>query len=182
MTKSYSWTITSNTFKYHYLSAHFGPTVIWNPGGEEQPFQRSEATLPFDPFKFKAFVSEDQSFATNFSRISSNWVNSEESKNILKARFDTSDPYFNSLASTYVLSTLSGVCKKHFKNQEGVPPIITSILCYFLYYHMACFSCDPSRLDTWLEDENYEKIQSLVPTKAVWEQRYVYGSKEIPSY
>ena len=30
--------------------------------------------------------------------------------------------------------------------------------------------------------EDYEKIQSLIPTKAVWEQRYVYGSKEIPLY
>ena len=159
--KSYSWPITSNTFKYRYSSAlHFGPTVIWNPGGEEQPFHKSEATLPFDPFKFKAFVSEDQSFVTNFPRISTKSANHEESKNILKARFDTSDPYSNSLASAYVLSTLSGVCKHHFKTQKGVPPIITSILRYFLYYHKARFSHNPKRLDTWLGDERELSIST----------------------
>ena len=135
-----------------------------------------------DPFRFKALVSEDQSFNTNFPRIATNWANQEESKNILKARFNTADPYFNSLASAYVLSTLSGVCMKHFERQKGVRPIITSILCYFLYYHRARFMHDPKRLNTWLEGEDYEKIQSLIPTKAVWEQRYMYGSKEIPLY
>ena len=53
---------------------------------------------------------------------------------------------------------------------------------YFLYYHRARFAHDSTRLDTWLRDEHYEKIQSLIPTKSVWEQRYVYGSKEIPLY
>ena len=63
-----------------------------------------------------------------------------------------------------------------------MPPIITSILRYFLYYHRARFSHDPTRLETWLGDEDYEKVQSLIPTKAVWEQRYIYGSKKIPLY
>ena len=117
---SYSWPITSNTFKYRYsFSLYFGPTVIWNPGGEQQPFEQSEVTLSFNPFKFEVFVSEGKSFTSNFPKIATNWVNSQESKNILKARFDMSDPYFNSLASAYVLSTLSGVCKDHLKTQKS---------------------------------------------------------------
>ena len=97
---SYSWPITSNTFKYRYSFAlYFGPTAFWNPGGKQQSFERSEATLSFNPFKFKAFVSEDKSFTSSFPNIAINWVNSQENKNILKAKFDTSDPYFNSLAS-----------------------------------------------------------------------------------
>ena len=144
---SYSWPITSNTFKYPYSFAlYFGPTVIWNPGGKQQSFERSEATLPFNLLRFEVFVSENNSFTSNFPNIAI----SQESKNILKAKFDTSDPYFNSLASAYILSTLSGVCKDHFKTKKNVPPIITSILRYFLYYHRARFSHDPTRLETWL--------------------------------
>ena len=92
------------------------------------------------------------------------------------------DPYFNSIASAYVLSTLSGVCKDHFKPHKGVLPIITSIMRYFLYYHRARFSHDPTRLSTYLGDEDYEKIQERIPTKGTWVQRVIYGSKEIPAY
>ena len=183
---SSSWPITSRTFKEKYSSALYsGPTIIWSPGGVKQPFVRSEATLPFNLSQFSAYVSKDQSFTTNFPKIATNWVNQEGSKDILRARFNTSDPYFNSVASAYVLSTMSGVCKKHFETQKDVPKIITSVLCYFLYflyYHMARFSHDPTRLDQWLGPEDYEKIQSLIPTRGIWEQRYVYGSKEIPVY
>ena len=182
-TSSYSWPVSSNTFKYKYSSAlYFGPTVIWSPGGEVQPFEKTDATLPFNIRKFKAFVSNDQSFITNLSKIPTNWVDEDGSDNILKADFDTSDPYINSVASAYVLSTLSGVCKDHFKESKDVPKQITSILRYFLYYHMARFSHDPDRLYQWLDEDDMEKIQSLIPTKSVWEQRYVYGSKEIPAY
>ena len=115
---SYSWPVTSNTFKYRYSFAlYFGPTVIWNPGGKQQSFEWSEATLPFNPFKFEVFASENKSFTNNFPNIATNWVNSQESKNILEAKFDTSDPYFNSLASAYILSTLSGVSKDYFKTK-----------------------------------------------------------------
>ena len=182
-TSSYSWPITSATFRYRYSSAlYFGPTVIWNPGGEQQPFLRTEASLNFNPLWFEAFVSEEESFMTNFPKIATHWANKEGSTNILSSTFDTTDPYFNSLASAYVLSALSGVCKDHFKKQNKVPSVITSIFCYFLYYHRARFAHDPTRLNTWLGSEDYEKIQSLIPTKAVWEQRYVYRSKEIPLY
>ena len=178
-----SWRITSRTFREKYSSALYsGPTIIWKPKSKVQPFVRSEAKLPFDLLRFKIFVSEDQSFTSNFPLIPTNWINKEESKNILNAKFDTSDPYFNSVASACLLSTLSGVCKKHFKGEKDVPPIITLIMRYFLYYHMARFSHDSTRLDTWLRDEHYEKIQSVILTRSVWEQRYVYGSKEIPLY
>ena len=53
---------------------------------------------------------------------------------------------------------------------------------HFLYYHRARFAHDSTRLDTWLGGEHYEKIQSLIPTRSVREQRYVYGSKGIPLY
>ena len=182
-TKSYSWPVTSNTFKYRYSSAlYFGPTVIWNPGGEMQPFKKTNTTLPFNPRRFKAFVSENQSFVTNFPQIHTNWANKDNNDNILEADFDTLDPYFNSVASAYILSTLSGVCKDHFKESKKVPKQITSILRYFLYYHRARFSHDPDRLKEWLDEDDMEKIQSLIPTKSVWEQRYVYRSKEIPAY
>ena len=148
----------------------------------EQPFKSTEAKLPFDIRRFKAYVSTDQSFTTNFPQISTSWGNKNEDEDISKASFDTSDPYFNSIASAYVLSTLSGVCKNHFKESSKVPKITTSILRYFLYYHKARFSYNPSRLDEWLDEEDYNKIQALIPTKGVWEQRYSYGNRAIPLY
>ena len=86
-----SWPITSRTFREKYSSALYsGPTIIWNPKSKVQPFVRSEATFPFDPLRFKIFVSKDQSFTSNFPLISTHWINQEESKNILKAKFNKS--------------------------------------------------------------------------------------------
>ena len=156
----YSWDITSSVFLHKYSSAlFFGPTVIWNPKGEQQGFERTTPSLAFDLFKFDAFVSDKDSFRTNFPIIRTKWVNSKKSKDITKVKFDVNDPYFNTLASAYLLSTVCGVCKDHLRphSEKGfeVSPIITSIMRYFFYYHMACFMHDPSKLESYLGVSDY---------------------------
>ena len=53
---------------------------------------------------------------------------------------------------------------------------------YFLYYHRARFSHDPTCLSTYFGDEDYERFQERIPTKGTWVQRVIYGSKEIPAH
>ena len=56
LTSKYDWHINSNVFKYKYSSAlYFGPIVIWNPQGDQQPFKLTSARLPFDLYKFTVF-------------------------------------------------------------------------------------------------------------------------------
>ena len=171
----YSWDITSSVFLHKYSSAvFFGPTVIWNPKGKQQGFERTKPSLPFDLFKFDAFV-----FRTK-------WVNKEKSKDITKVKFDVNDPYFNTLACAYLLSTVCGVCKDqlrpHSERRFEVSPIITSIMHYFFYYHMARFMHDPSKLESYLGESEYRYIQKQIPIKKIWTQKSIPGSKEIPSH
>ena len=64
---SYSWPVTSNTFKYGYSSTlYFGPTVIWNPGGKQQPFEGSKATLPFNPLNLKCLFLKTKVLRATF--------------------------------------------------------------------------------------------------------------------
>ena len=79
----YSWDITSSVFRHKYSSAlFFGPTAIWNPKGEQQGFEKTTPSLPFDLFKFDAFISDMNSVQTNFPTFKTKWFNKEKSKDI----------------------------------------------------------------------------------------------------
>ena len=169
----YGWSVNSDVFKYKYSDAlYFGPTQIWNPKGEKIPFALTTMKLPFDTRMFEAYVG-NSSFTTNFPPIGTKWGG----KDVLTAEWDVNDPYFNSLASAYVLSHLSGVCKEHFVEDSKVPKVITTIMRYFLYYHRARFSHDLSRLDQHLTSEDVKAIRNMAPTKKVWVTKRLYGYK-----
>ena len=94
--------------------------------------------LGFNPLQFPIYVTEDQSFTSHFEKLDTAWEGKEN--DITKAHFDyENDNYFASLCAAYVLFAKTGICSKHFEEQNGVSPIITSIMRFYVYYHMKRF-------------------------------------------
>ena len=69
---------------------------------------------------------------------------------------------------------------EHFKNDNKVPKITTSIFRYYLYYNMARFLHDPSKLKKYITTGELSLIQKHIPIKKIWKQKYKQ-TKEIVS-
>ena len=63
----------------------------------------SKKELPFDIDKMPIYVSNTQSFKSNFKSLVTNWKNKSKANDIRKAKFDhENDPYFASLTAAYL--------------------------------------------------------------------------------
>ena len=171
----YSWPVDSPTFQNKYRSnLFFGPSEIWQTQGKQQPFALGQSALPFDLNTFKIYISNVKGFKANFDVLDTKWRNEAEDSSILHADIlkYNEDPYLTALVVCYVITVKSGVCMKHFKNDNKVPKITTSILRYYLYYNMARFLHDPSKLKNYITTGELALIQKHIPIKR-------YGSKNI---
>ena len=141
-TWKYSWEVASDVFKYKYSGApHWGLSKIWDPSdptsGSSKSFEIGKGELPFRPSHFRIFVNGDQSFLFASKPLSIKWTNSSNVKDITKVKVDKEDPYFASLIAAYIISQKSGICSEHFSSSLSVPKIVTSVLRFYVYYHMS---------------------------------------------
>ena len=133
--KSYSYSIDSNDFKYKYKnSLYWGPSNgIFQPTTKLFPVQLVEADLGFNLTQFDIYISKDQSFKSDFESLDTNWQGKED--DITKVKFNyKEDKYFASLCASYIIFCKTGICSKHFEEADDVPKVVTSIMRYFVYY------------------------------------------------
>ena len=172
-TWKYSWDITSDVFKYKYSGAlHWGPSKIWDPSGSSKSFELGNGVLPFRPNHFRIFVNGDQSFLFTTEALDTKWTNSSNVKDITKVKVDKEDPYFASLMAAFIISQKSGICKKHLRSSSSVPKIVTSVLRFYVYYHMSRFLRTPDKMDKYVTEEMTNLIQKNLPVKKVWTKKY----------
>ena len=171
-TWKYSWDVTSDVFKYKYSGAlHWGPSKIWDPASSSKSFELSNGVLPFRLNHFRIFVNSEQSFLFATEPLSIKWTNSSNVKDITKVKVDSrykEDPYFASLIAAYVISQKSGICTEHLRGTAGVPKIVTSVLRFYVYYHMSRFLRTPDKMDKYVTKEMTNLIQKNLPVKKVW--------------
>ena len=162
------WDIKSPTFRNKYQSNLFwGPTDgIFQPTTEKGQLSIGSGQLGFDLQQFPIYVSETLFFSSNFEALVTKWEGKQA--NITKANFDyENDPYLASLCAAYVLFVKAGI-SKHLETRDDVPHIITSILRYFVYYHMKRFLTRPRLMVPFLTQDDLTTIQSNIPTRKIW--------------
>ena len=179
----YSWDITSNVFKYKYSGAlHWGPTKIWDPASSSKSFEVGKGELPFRPNHFRIFVNGDQSFLFATEPLSIKWSNSSKLKDITKAKVDKEDSYFASLMAAFIISQKSGKCTEHLRSSSSVSKIVTSIMRFYVYYHMKRFLRSPVKIDKYVKKEMTNLIQKNLPVKKVWTKKYHQGKETISAW
>ena len=179
-TWKYSWPVDSQTFRNKYRSVlFFGPSEIWQTQGKEQPFSLEKRQLPFDLTTFPISIGITKSFKANFDALDTAWKNADDDNSILHSDITkyAQDPYLASLVACYVVTVKSGICLKHFEADSKVPNITTSILRYYLYYNMARFLHNPSKLKNYVSLHELSVIQKHIPTKKVWQRKYDEGNQ-----
>ena len=140
-----------------------------------------ENTLAFPITKFPIFVTNTQSFTTNFDSLETSWKNANKVKDIRKPKVNNDDPYFASLIAAHVISQKGGVSLKHLKENPKIPKIITSIAQFYMYYDKKRLLRDPTKLSRFVTQEDLRVIQKNIPIQQHWETKMHYG-KEIISY
>ena len=183
-TWKYSWDVTSDVFKYRYSSAlYWGPSKIWDPtSGSAKSFELEKGVIPFRLNYFRIFVNGDESFLFATEPLNIKWTNSSNVKDITKVKIDKEDPYFASLMAVFIISQKSGICTKHLRGSAGVPKIITSIMRFYVYYHMSRFLRTPEKMDKYVTREMLDVIQKHLPLKKVWTKKYHQGKETISAW
>ena len=171
-------------FKYKYKSHLFwGPASgVFQPTSKDpETLKLTEGKLGFDETKFPLYVTKTSSFPTNFPALETTWKGKEY--NITKAKVDyLGDPYFASLCAAYILFHKSGICTEHFRIQDGVHPVVTSIFRFYVYWHMRRFLRQPKLLNAYLDVNNLKIVKSHIPTKEVWSKKTKYTKETFSSF
>ena len=144
-TWKYSWDITSNVFKYKYSDAlYWGPSKIWDLKGPTTGFptvfELGNGVLPFRPNHFRIFVNSEQSFLFENEPLDTKYKSNVKNITGLNVgKMYKEDPYFASLLAAFLISQKSRVWIEHLKASSDVSKIITSIMRFYVYYHMSRF-------------------------------------------
>ena len=183
-----NWEISSEAFNDFFTSSlYWGPTKIWDPSLEttEHYFKGDGKKFPFVLNHFRIFVNSEQSFSFQTDSLNTKWVNSKNVKDIRTVDLDKDDPYFASLMAAYVISQKTGICTKHLREDfgvfEGVPKIVTSILQFYVWYHMSRFLRYPEKMSKYLTKDILDFIKSL-SVKKIWKKKYHYGKETISAW
>lgn len=126
--------ITTNIFKKLYSGLLYWSPRIWDPSGTVQSLVVDTNPLSYDVTKFDIYVTESDSFQSNFEGLKTSWEGT--AKDIRKMKVDKEDPYFASLLAACTISHKGGISRKHLKGDNKTPKIITSIARYYIYYHI----------------------------------------------
>ena len=72
-----------------------------------------------------------------------------------------------------VISHVGGISRKHLKETENVPKIVTSIARYCVYYHLKRFLKDPERLGSYLTEDLRELVKNNLRVRKIWKRKFV---------
>ena len=186
-----NWEIGSVAFGDFFTGAlYWGPTKIWDPAdpssetteGTEHSFKGDGKKFPFDLNHFRIFVNSEQSFSFQTVPFDTKWGNPQNVKDIRTVDLDKDDPYFTSLMAAYVISQKTGICTKHLREEHEVPKIVTSILRFYVWYHMSRLLRYPEKMSKHLTSENLDLIKRVLPVKKTWKKKYHYGKETISAW
>ena len=183
-----NWEIGSVAFNDFFTRAlYWGPTKIWDPNevrGEGTEGTRSDGKgFPFDLNHFRIFVNSEQSFSFQTAAPNTKWENPQNVKYIRTVdSLDKDDPYFTSLMAAYVISQKTGICTKHLREDPEVPKIMTSVLRFYVWYHMNRFLRYPEKMSKYLTSENLGFVKRELPVKKIWKKKYHYGKETISAW
>ena len=138
--------------------------------------------FPFDPNHFRIFVNSEQSFSFQTVPFDTKWGNPRNVKDIRTVDLHKDHPYFASLMATHVISQKTGICTKHLREDPEVPKIVTSILRFYVWYHMNRFLRYPEKMSKHLTSENLDLIKRELPVKKIWKKKYHYGKETISAW
>ena len=177
----YSWDVTSDVFKYKYSGAlHWGPSSIWDQSDVVKNFEVGNGVPPFRISHFRIFVNNKYSFLFTTEALDTKW--SSNVKDITKVKVGKEDPYFASLMAAFLICQKSGICSKHLRGDASTPNIITSILRFYVYYHMKRFLKNPDKMDKYVTREMLDEIHKNLPVKKVWTKKYHRGKGTISAW
>ena len=128
--------------------------------------------FPFDLNHFRIFVNSEQSFSFQTAALNTKWENSGNVKDIRTVdSLDKDDPYFASLMAAYVISQKTGICIEHLREDPEVPKIVTSVLRFYVWYHMNRFLRYPEKMSKHLTSENLDLIKRELPCEKDLEEK-----------
>ena len=185
-----NWEIGSVAFNDFFTRAlYWGPTKIWDLKGDENEvehhFKGDGKNFSFDLNHFRIFVNSEQSFSFQTAALTTKWANPQNVKDIrtvLTVDLDKGNPYVASLIAAYVISQKTGICTKHLREDPEVPTIVTSILRFYVWYHMNRFLRYPEKMSKFLTSENLDFIKKNLPVKKIWKKKYHYGKETISAW
>ena len=164
--------ITGYIFKKNYENVLYWQPRIWGPEGTVQKFVTNTNSFPYDNVtKFKIYVTENNSFPSNFENLNIEWKGTE--KDVRKVSVNENDPYFCSLLSACVISHVGGISRKHLVENENTPKIVTSIARYCVYYHLKRFLKDPSKLGPYLTEDLKSLVKNNLRVRKIWKRKFV---------
>ena len=182
-TWKYSWNTNSLTFNNKYRSKLFwGPADgIFQPTEKLVSFSLGNGRLGFSFQQFPVYVNDHLSFTSNFQALDTKWEGKED--DITKATFDhKNDNYFASLCAAYVIFAKTGICSKHLETRDDVLSTITSIMRFYVYYHMKHFLKRPRLMTPFLSSSDLRTIQKSIPTKKIWTSKSKHTKQTISSF
>ena len=172
----YGWDITSDVFKYKYADAlHWGPSSIWEPSKTVKVFELSDGSLTIS--QIRIYVNQKDSFLYSTEALNTKY--SQNAKDITKTKIDKDDPYFASLIASYIISQKSGICLEHLKENYKIPKIITSIMRFYVYYHMKRFLQSPEKMTRYITQDMLDNIQNHLPTKKFGSINFIMVRKKL---
>ena len=166
--------ITRYLFKKNYLDTLHWTSKIWDVTDTLQPFVLAPNSLPYNVRKFIIYVNGRVGFSSNFDALKTSWEGTVN--DITKAAVDKDDPYFASLLAACIISLVGGISRKHL---TGNNKVITSIVRYYIYYHMKRFTDDPRKMSPYITDDLKEVVKANLQTKRIWTDKFVYTRAEI---
>ena len=126
-----------------------------NPQRHNEVIFQAPINLGYSFNAFRIYVSETESFVSNFPPIRASWekgrtLNEVVGTSIAKVPLDyIKEPYFTMICAAYVASFLCGISFDHIRGSKDTPKIITSIARYHLYYQIRKFMKTPTKLNPY---------------------------------
>ena len=141
-----------------------------------------EIKFPFDPNHFRIFVNGEQSFSFQTDPWNTKLSNPRGARDIQTMDLDKDNPYFASLMAAYVISQKTGVCTMHLTESRDVHKIVTSILRFYVWYHMSRFLRFPEKMTKYLTKKNFDFIKKNIPVRRTWKKRYHHGKETVSAW
>ena len=111
--------------------------------------------------------------------LDTKWTNLSNVKDITKVKVDKEDPYFASLMAAFLMSQKSGICSKHFRGDASTRKIITSILRFYVYYHMKRFLKNPDKMDKYVTREMLDEIHKTYLLRRCGQKSTIEGRRPL---
>ena len=84
--------------------------------------------------------------------------------------------------AAYVISQKTGICTRHLREDPDVPKIVTSVLRFYVWYHMGRFLRYPEKMSKYLTRDALDLIKRELPVKKTWKKKYHYGKETVSAW